>query len=184
MKKILLISLSLFALNQKINAQSYDGEGDLKIFLGYTNIEGKSGGEFEIDKGVSDLISFGSKITILINPDERKTTDSIDNNFKAFDAFDLSLFMRLHFSETLKLNEKIDPFLSLNLGLKSIGANVGVKYSFTEVIGAYIIYNKSFSSSFEGDHKINSEEFDVFEDNVNFFGKKSSISCGITINIF
>lgn len=184
MKKKLLLLVSIIGLNQTVNAQSYDGKDDIKIFLGYTKIGSKSGVDIQVDRGLSDIVSFGAKFTVLINPDDRKTNNSIDEGFKAFDAIDVSAFLRFHFSEPLRLSEKIDPFITLDVGLKSIGANIGIKYNFTETIGVYALYGHSFSNSFGGTHKIDTVEYDTFENNVNYFGKQNSIACGITINIF
>ena len=184
MKKKLLLLVSIIGFHQAGNAQSYDGKDDTKIFLGYTNIGSKSGIDFQVDRGLSDLISCGARMTVLINPDNRKTNNSVDEGFKAFDAIDASAFLRFHFSEPLRLSEKIDPFISLDAGLRSIGANIGVKYNFSEVIGIYAFYGYSFSNSFGGAHNVDTVDYDTFENNVNYFGKKNSIACGVTFNIF
>jgi|GEM_PF-113559 len=183
MKKLLLTSFTVMAMHLGANAQAYDGLEDSKLFLGYVNVGGKSGVEFQFDRGISDLVSYGARFTFLIKPDDRENQDNMDSQFKAFDSMDAALFFRFHFSEPLKLSERIDPFLSLDLGLKSIGSNVGIKYNFSETLGLYAMYNYSFSSSFIGDHKVSGESYDVFEDNVNFFGKKSSVMAGLTINL-
>ena len=184
MKKLLICALAFAGLQFNANAQSYDGEGDSKIFLGYANVGGKSGVQVQFDYGLSDLVSYGMDVTILIKPDDRESTDSFDDSFKAFDSFDLGGFLRFHFSEPLNLSEKIDPYLGLDVSLRSIGGHAGIKYNFSEIIGVYVMYKHSFSSSITGDHKIVAETYDAFDDNVNFFGKVGTISGGVTINIF
>lgn len=184
MKKTLLTALLIAGTNFCANAQAYDGSEDIKAFLGYANVGGKSGVEFQLDRGLSDLVSYGVNFTFLIKPDDRETTDNFDNSFKKFDSFDIGAFLRFHFSESLNLSEKVDPYLGADVSLRSIGAHAGIKYNFSETIGVYAMFKQSFSSSLTGDHKISGETYDAFEDNINFFAKKSTISAGVTINLY
>ena len=184
MKKTLLTALLFVGTNFCANAQAYDGKDDIKIFAGYANVGSKSGVEIQFDRGLSDLMSYGVNLTFLIKPDDRATTDDFDTTFKKFDSFDMGAFLRFHFSEPLNLSERVDPYLGADFSLRSIGAHAGIKYNFSEVIGVYAIYKHSFSSSITGDHKISGETYDTFEDNINFFAKKSTIAAGVTFNIF
>ena len=97
---------------------------------------------------------------------------------------DVSLFLRFHFSEALNLNERIDPFLSLEGGLKSAGINAGLKYNFSETIGVFAMYNHSFSTSIYGDTEIIDDEYSILSDKLNYFGKKGTFSVGLTFNVY
>lgn len=184
MKKTLLTALLIAGVNFCANAQAYDGGEDGKIFLGYANVGGKSGIEAQIDRGISDLISYGGKFSFLIKPHDPKETSNTEEDMEPFDTMDFAIFLRFHFSEALNLNERIDPFLSLEGGLKSAGVNAGIKYNFTETIGVFAMYNHSLSSSFYGDTEIIDDEMSIFTDKLNYFGKKSTISFGLTFNVY
>lgn len=183
MKKLFL-SIALLTLSQTIQAQAYDGKNDVKIFAGYQNVGGKNGVDIQINRGLSDLISYGVRYSILIKPNKEEPQDSFDKMTNAFDSMDFAAFLRFHFSETFNLSERVDPFVSAEVGLKSIAGNVGIKYNISEVIGFYAMYNHSFSSSLTGDHSISEGGYDEFNDTRNYFGKKSTIAAGVTFNIF
>ena len=99
MKKLLICSLAIAGLQFSANAQSYDGDGDTKIFLGYANVGSKNGINVQVDHGINDILSYGFDLTFLIKPDDREVTDNFDSSFKAFDSFDMGGFLRVHFSE-------------------------------------------------------------------------------------
>lgn len=181
--KILTV-LGLIMSVQFASAQAYDGMGDSKIFAGYANVGGVSGVDVQYDFGLSDLISLGAKMTILSKPDDREIEDNFDRSVKAFDAVNFGFYMRFHFSETLNLSEKIDPFAGFDFSSNSLGPHIGCKYNFSEVIGGYVQYSHSVSSSLAGDHVVVGETYGHYDDNINYFGKKSAIAFGITFNLF
>lgn len=171
--------LSLYSTN--LFSQAYDGSGDSKIFLGYANIGGLSGAEFQFDSGLSDLVSYGGKITFLFDANKKVAQDQFEETQNAFNSFDLGLFLRFHFSETFKMSEKIDPYIGLDASLKNLGAHGGLKYSFSETLGVYAQYSHSFSGSLWGSLK--DEENNDDTDIVNYFGKQGTFSLGLTINL-
>lgn len=170
MKKILLITCLFIStlFSQKILAQSYDGAGDSKLFMGLAQIGTNTGVEISYDMGSNDLISMGGKATLLFN-------DTSEENVSGFEKFflnsDLSLFLRFHLSIPLNMSEKIDPYFGIDGSLKSIGAHAGVKYNFSETLGAYAQISRGFSKAFFGEQLQNK------------FANKTSLSAGITINL-
>lgn len=184
MKNKIIATLVLLMSAQYASAQAYDGLGDTKIFAGYTNVGGVSGVDIQYDFGLSDLISLGGNMIILSKPDDREIVDNFDRSLKAFDAVNLGIYMRFHFSEPLNLSEKLDPYAGFDFSMKSLGPHIGCKYNFSEVIGGYVQYSHSISSSVTGDHVVVGETYGHYDDNINFFGKKSAIALGITLNIF
>lgn len=184
MIKKLALTLFLAGIYQSSFAQAYDGLGDRKIFAGYSNVGGKSGFGLQIDFGVGGLVSFGNSFTYLIKPDERQTSESFDENFKFFDGIDIGGYVRFHFNQPLQLNDNLDPYVGFDATIKSLGPHIGCKYNFTDTIGAYVQYSQSISSSYKGDHYTQGDEYDIFDDNINFFGKKSVISLGLTFNLY
>lgn len=184
MKKIITLTIALLGVHFSSYSQAYDGNGNGGIFLGYSNVGGKSGIEIQIDHSASDLISYGGKFSILIKPYDETETSNSEDDLQPFDTMDFGLFLRFHFSKAFNLNERIDPFVSIEGGLKSAGANAGIKYNFSDTIGVFAMYNHSFSSSLYGDTEIVEDEMSILLDKLNYFGKKSTISVGLTFNVY
>ncbi len=183
MKKTIILTIALFGIQFLSYSQAYSGSGG-KIFFGYANVGNKSGLEFQIDHAGSDLISYGGKFSMLIKPYDPTETSNTEDEMQTFDVLDFGLFLRLHFSKAFNLNERIDPFISLEGGIKSAGANVGVQYNFSDTIGAYVMYNHSLSTSLYGDTELIEDEMSILSDKLNYFGKKNTISVGITFNVY
>lgn len=198
MRKITLISIfALSILSLKTYAQTaYDGI-DEHFAIGYRNVGKTPGIEIEFENATNEYISLGGFFTYLINPGTKlkKETNEYDGfqNFDEYEKFnsffnsiDAGFFARLHIGTFFNsLNQRIDPFAGIDVSLKSIGANVGVKYQITDVIGVYAKYTGSFSGSVYGLDVFKDNE-SVIEDeaslkNPNFFGKKDSFSVGISI---
>ncbi len=180
MKRLLSIIL-LCAVwgSANLYAQAYDGSTDKKIFLGATMVGDKFGIELQNDDGINDLLSYGGRLIFLFSKDA-ENLDDFDRWASAFSKFDIAAFLRFHFSESLKLSERADPYLGLDISLKALGAHAGFKYNFSETLGIYVQAGHSFSGSFWPASPDNSYEGFGY----NRFAKKTSISVGLTINIF
>ena len=61
--------------------------------------------------------------------------------------------------------------------------SAGIKYNFSETIGISAMYNYNFSSSFYGDTEMVDDGMRILLDRINYFGKKSTISVGLTFNV-
>ncbi|MBK6346812.1 MAG: hypothetical protein IPN08_02425 [Bacteroidales bacterium] len=178
-KKLVFVSLLCGVIvSSKAYAQAFDGSDDRKIFLGPTMVGDKSGIELQVDDGLSDLVSTGGKLIFLFIKDA-ENLDEFDRTASAFSKFDLALFLRFHFSEALKLSEKTDPYLGLDLSLKAIGAHIGFKYNFSETLGIYAQAGHAFSGSFWSATPDNSDSDFI----VNRFAKRTNISLGLTFSI-
>jgi hypothetical protein len=178
-KRLVCLSLLCCVIgSSKIYAQAYDGSDDRKLFLGATMVGDQFGFELQGDQGLSDLISSGGKIIFLFIKDA-ENLDQFDRTASAFSKFDLALFLRFHFSEALQLSEKTDPYLGLDLSLKSLGGHIGFKYNFSETVGIYAQAGHSFSGSFWGAASENGDSDFI----VNHFAKKTNISFGLTFSI-
>lgn len=160
-------------------AQAFDGSTDRKMFLGTAMVGDKFGIELQNDDGINDLLSYGGKLIFLFSKDTEEF-DSFDRWASAYSKIDIGAFLRFHFSEALKLSERTDPFLGLDISLKALGGHVGFKYNFSETLGVYVQAGHSFSGSFLPASP--DDNTDVLTNNR--FAKKTSISMGLTINIF
>jgi hypothetical protein len=174
-----LIGLALIFISPKLHSQSYDGADDRKIFLGATVVGDNFGIEFQTDQGAGDWVSYGGKIIYLLHefPDG---SDEFDRASLIFSNLDVAGFMRFHFSAPLNLSEKTDPYLGMDVSLKSIGAHAGFKYNFSETLGVYSQVGYGFFGSFFGPTPRHSED----EDFINRFAKRTGFSVGITVNIW
>ncbi|RRJ88106.1 hypothetical protein EG240_13975 [Paenimyroides tangerinum] len=181
--KISVLLLSFFGIQTTSYGQmAYDGYGDFKIFTGYTNVGGKSGVDIQFDTALGELVSIGGKINYLIKPNKDLDQDEFGETFtgisRFLDNYDAGLYVRFHFGPTLKIAETMDPYLGADASVKSLGAHAGFKYKLTDVIGLYAQYNYSFSTSFVGSSKVESD--DAF---INYYGKSNAISVGLTFNL-
>ena len=167
--KYKILTLLLFG-SVLLSAQAYDGGGDEKIFLGYANVGGKSGVEAQYDIGINDLLSYGFCATVLAGTDKKND----DNNNNAFNGFNLGFFLRFHFLEALKLKDKTDPYLGIDVSMKSLGLHAGVKYNFSDAIGMYAQIQQGFSNSFWNDNN---------DGYINYFGKKFGFNVGMTVSL-
>jgi hypothetical protein len=179
MKKIITILILMFSLilSENSNAQAYDGDIDTQILFGYCRIKDASGIELQTDYGLGDVVSYGLRVNYLFieNPD---VLDQYGNQikFKGFDKVNFGLFLRLHFSETFKLSEKIDPYLGGEVSLKGMQAHAGVKYALNENFCVYGQFTNNFGAftsldESQGDYK------------VNFYDKQGIFSVGISVRL-
>lgn len=181
MKKITTLTIALLSLQFSSYSQAYDGYNDNKIFLGYTNVGGNSGIEYQIDFGVNDLYSWGLQATYLIDTKVDNAGVGYEKGFKFLDSADAGIFIRFHFLEALKLPKNVDLYLGGDLTTKSLGAHTGFKYNISNIIGFYAMYKQSFAPVLKGDITLSQ---DTNGDPIpSFFAKKAALSAGVTFNL-
>ena len=125
----LLLLGCLLCVPHSVQAQAWDGEGDIKVYAGYANVGGKSG--FGSDYALSDFISIGGQITYV----NVKKHDEGHNNFLL--GYDFSLTGNYHWAEVLKLPSVLDIYSGASVGLRTAGLQAGVRYNFSETFGLY-----------------------------------------------
>jgi len=181
MKKTIILTIALLGVQFLSHAQRNNGYFDYKVFLGYTNVGGKSGVEYQNDFRRSELFSWGTQFTLLLNANENSDAVGYEKTFNFLDSCDGGGFVRFHFTEALNLRENVDPYLGADFTVRSLGAHVGLKYNFSEIVGVYAMYKQSFSSSFMGDTKLSEKEGEYTP---SYFGKKAALSVGVTFRLF
>ena len=127
----LLLLGCLLCVPHSVQAQAWDGEGDIKVYAGYANVGGKSGFEIGSDYALSDFISIGGQITYV----NVKKHDEGHNNFLL--GYDFSLTGNYHWAEVLKLPSVLDIYSGASVGLRTAGLQAGVRYNFSETFGLY-----------------------------------------------
>ena len=160
----LLLLGCLLCVPHSVQAQAWDGEGDIKVYAGYANVGGKSGFELGTDYALSDFVSLGGQITYV---SVKKHGDG-DNSFLV--GYDLSLMGNYHWAEVLKLPSVLDIYTGASVGLRTGGLQAGVRYNFSETFGLY--------------GQVRQNLFKTFGDDVEHgrvYQGKTALSVGLTV---
>lgn len=160
----LLLLGCLLCVPHSVQAQAWDGEGDIKVYAGYANVGGRSGIELGSDYALSDFISIGGQITYV---SVKKHGDG-DNSFLV--GYDLSLMGNYHWAEVLKLPSVLDIYTGASVGLRTGGLQAGVRYNFSETFGLY--------------GQVRQNLFKTFGDDVEHgrvYQGKTALSVGLTV---
>ncbi|WP_310554630.1 DUF6646 family protein [Flavobacterium sp.] len=111
-----------------VSAQAYKGKGDVKGQVGATFQDGANGISISADFGIGENMSYGFVGSYLLSA----------NSFAEFeDRVDVKARFNANLGNVFKLDEKIDIYPGLNLGLRNFGAHLGVRYFFTDGFGLY-----------------------------------------------
>lgn len=181
MKKTITLTIALLGIQFSLYSQAYDGYNDIKMFFGYTNIGGNSGIEYQTDRGVNDLYSWGGQAVYLFDTKVDNEGVGYEKGFKFLDSFDAGIFIRFHFLEALKLPKNLDLYLGGDVTIKSLGAHTGIKYNLSNTFGFYAMYKQSFAPVLKGDISLSEDRNgDPIE---SFFAKKAALSVGVTFNL-
>ena len=160
----LLLLGCLLCVPHSVQAQAWDGEGDIKVYAGYANVGGKSGMELGSDYALSDFISVGGQVTYV----NVKKHSSEDYHFLV--GYDFSLMGNYHWSEVLKLSSVLDIYTGASVGLRAAGLQAGVRYNFGETIGVYGQVRQNLFKTFGDD-----------EDYGPVYQGKTALSVGMTV---
>ena len=160
----LLLFGCLLCVPHRVQAQAWDGEGDIKVYAGYANVGGRSGMELGSDYALSDFISVGGQVTYV----NVKKHSSEDYHFLV--GYDFSLMGNYHWSEVLKLSSVLDIYTGASVGLRAAGLQAGVRYNFGETIGVYGQVRQNLFKTFGDD-----------EDYGPVYQGKTALSVGMTV---
>lgn len=176
MCKSYLISIFFVLISYThIQAQAYDGIIDKKIFAGFTKVGKNQGLEIKFETGLSDVISIGVGYKYLFYH-APPTEEYIDKVHYFIEKSDFGMLLNFHLFQKQISSTKYDIYAGVHVAFKSMGIHTGVKYNFSERIGVYFQVLQSFNDSFMG---IGGSP----DDFVNNFGRKFSISTGLSFNI-
>lgn len=130
MKKIITI-VAIVSVSM-INAQAFKGKGDLKGQVGLTLQDGGTGIGVSTDFGIGENMSFGIVAGYMLNANE---IAGYKPRFE--DRADLKIRFNANIGNVLKLDEKMDIYPGLSLGLRNFGGHLGVRYFFTNGFGVF-----------------------------------------------
>ncbi len=130
MKKI--ITLLAFVSISLVNAQAFKGKGDLKGQVGLTLQDGGTGIGISTDFGMGENMSFGIVAGYMLNANE---VTAVKTRFE--DRADLRVRFNANIGNVLKLDDNMDLYPGLNLGLRNFGGHLGFRYFFTDGFGMF-----------------------------------------------
>lgn len=128
MKKILLLAI-LFT--GAINAQVFTGKGDVKFQIGANIQKDGTGVASSMDFGLSENMSVGLISSYLLN------TATYLGIPKFIDRFDVKARFNANIGNVLNIDDNLDIYPGLNIGLKNFGGHLGARYFFTDGFGVY-----------------------------------------------
>lgn len=130
MKKVILIlALSVLGI---ANGQVFSGKGDKKFQVGANLQEKGTGIIATFDKGLGSNMSFGFTTSYLLGIEEVLGEKP---NFD--DRFDIRARFSANIADIFNIEEKIDIYPGLNIGVKNFGAHFGARYFFSDGFGVY-----------------------------------------------
>lgn len=132
MKKIITLSL-LFALSLTHAQVAFKGKGDVKFDVGANIQNGGSGIRLSSDFGLGENMSYGFVASYLLTAN----SDALNNKPEFGDRFDAKVRFNANLGNVFKLDEKMDIYPGLDLGLRNFGAHLGFRYFFTEGFGIF-----------------------------------------------
>lgn len=149
---LLLLAVSL------VNAQAFKGKDDFKAQVGLNLIKGANGIHLTGDYGIGENMSVGAGITYLLGVSNGKIGDVLPD---FGDRFDLKARFNANIGNVLKIDDKLDIYPGLNLGLNDFGGHIGVRYFFTDGFGVYTEFGYPFSSYKSDVNKLFTSNFGV-----------------------
>ncbi len=138
MKKLLVVVVLMSV--SFVNAQVFSGKGDKKVQVGANFQEDARGINVSFDYGLGENVSIGLAGSYVLGV-------SNAGNFKPdFDeAIDLQGRFNANIGNVLNIDEKLDIYPGLHLGLKSFGGHLGARYFFTDGFGVYTELSAPFA---------------------------------------
>lgn len=114
-----------------INAQAFNGKGDTKFDITANIQERGSGIRLSTDFGLGENISVGVLTSYLLSVSK----DGLGNKPDFGDRVDLKARFNANLGNVFNIDEKVDIYPGLNLGLRNFGAHLGARYFFTDGFG-------------------------------------------------
>ena len=126
MKKLIIFTLFLCGM---VNAQVFTGKGDQKFQVGANIQDHGTGIMVTYDRGLGKNFSVGLVSSYLLGVEEVKP------DFE--DRFDLKARFNANIADVFNIEEKVDIYPGLDLGLKNFGGHLGARYYFTDGFGVF-----------------------------------------------
>ncbi|MCK0188760.1 porin family protein [Arenibacter sp. F20364] len=129
MRKFLIAVILILAV-ASLNAQAFDGKGDMKFQIGANFQDNGSGIVVTYDYGLGENFSLGLSSSYVLGVEEL-----IDADFG--DRIDFKARFNANLGSVFQLGDKVDIYPGLDLGLKNFGGHLGVRYFFSDGFGIF-----------------------------------------------
>lgn len=121
-----------------MNAQAYDGKGDIKFQIGANLQQNGAGIMSSLDFGVGENISLGFASGYLLGVEKLLNTEGEKVPVAEFqDRFDFRARVSAHLGNIIKIDEKFDFYPGLYASLKNFGSHLGARYFFAPGLGVF-----------------------------------------------
>jgi hypothetical protein len=161
MKKTIVL-IALLSLNAVLS-QAFKGKDDFKLQIGAALMDGGTGLNFSLDKGLGDNISAGISTSYLLG-----VTEIAGFEADALDKFDIKGRFNIHLSDVLKFGENFDVYPGINLGIKNLGLHTGARYFLNNGLGLYTEFDFPIAK---------------FENNTYDYYNRFKVHIGVTLNL-
>ena len=130
MKTALLFAICMLLTLNLCAQQSYFGKDDQKFQIGANFQENGTGIVSSYDLGIGENISIGFQGSYVLGVNK-----AIDADFG--DRFDIKGRFNANLGNVLKIDERLDVYPGLHLGLKNFGAHLGTRFFFSDGFGLF-----------------------------------------------
>ncbi|PXY38823.1 hypothetical protein DMB65_20800 [Flavobacterium cheongpyeongense] len=134
-KVIVLLFLLSFGIIQ--SQQAFKGKGDIKVNVGANIQDGGSGIQGSVDFGLAENFSYGFVASYLLGVNDYGANQYSNKKPEFKDRFDAKFRINANIGNVFNIDEKLDIYPGLSLGLKNFGGHVGGRYLFTEGFGVF-----------------------------------------------
>lgn len=127
-----ILTLVAFLSISLLHAQAFKGKGDIKGQIGLTLQNGGTGIGISSDFGIGENMSFGFVAGYMLNADK---IAEVKPRFE--DRADFKVRFNANIGNVLKLDDNMDVYPGLSLGLRNFGGHLGFRYFFTDGFGMF-----------------------------------------------
>lgn len=171
-----IIRLILLITSTTIFSQVYNGQGDTKFQIG-ANIQSKGTGIIStLDYGVGENISFGVKGIYLLGVEDYSDNPKFEDP-EFGDRIDVRVRFNIHIGNVINIDENLDIYPGLDLGLNNFGGQLGFRYFFTEGFGLFTEF------SFPIAHYTDNADFTLQEFPRQQLNNQFNTSIGVSLNL-
>lgn len=145
MKPIIVVFISLFVTT--LHAQAYRGKGDVKFQVGANIQQDGTGIMASLDYGLGENISIGVASVYLLGVEKVRNLQGEEVVVADFgDRFDMQARLNANLGSVLNIDEGLDVYPGLHLGIKNFGGHLGARYFFSSGFGLFSELNVPFAS--------------------------------------
>jgi hypothetical protein len=154
MKKIVTVLFVIAGFSASAQ-EAFKGKGDTKFQVGANFQNGGTGIIAGADFGIGENMSLGFTGAYLLGASE-----ILGEKPEFKDRFDVRGRFNANLGSVLNIDEKLDVYPGLDIGVKNFGGHLGARYFFTEGFGLYTEFAVPFAkynSNTEGFNRLNNQ---------------------------